>query len=177
MRTSLLSGFATLVLLTSAGPASAQTAPPIASLSDLVVRTIQACRDEQDGKGMLFVSAQKDLGFGGSFAFGFFREIEGQKVRLEIQKDGCRLSFANSPAPFATTVDALAVQSRTWTHPQQLYDNRISLKKDDGDSLRSFIGWQSKDKKHMEALIVDEPDPTSTHSREGYIVAYGWFEQ
>lgn len=126
---------------------------------------------------MLFVTAQENLGFGGSFAFGFFREVEGQKVRLEIQKDGCRLSFAKSPKPFGPTVDALAAQARTWPHPQRLYDNRISLKNDDGDSLRSFIGWQSEDRKEMEALIVDEPDPTSTHSRDGYIVAYGRFEQ
>ena len=126
---------------------------------------------------MLFVSAQKDLGFSGSFAFGFFREVEGQKVKLEIQKDGCRLSFAKSPAPFAPTVDALAAQSQTWIHPQQLYDNRKPLKQDDGDSLRSFMGWQSQDRKQSELLIVDEPDPTSAHSREGYIVAYGWFEQ
>ena len=126
---------------------------------------------------MLFVSAQKDLGFGGSFAFGFFREIDGQKVRLEIQKDGCRLSFTKSPAPFSTTVEALTAQAQTWVHPLQLYDNRQSLKQDDGDSLRSFIGWQSEDRKHMEALIIDEPDAASTHSRKDYIVAYGWFEQ
>lgn len=126
---------------------------------------------------MLFVSAQKDLGFGGSLTFGFFREVEGQKVKLEIQKDGCRLSFATSPAPFGPTVDALASQSQSWNPPQRLYDNRKPLKQSDGDSLRSFIGWQSEDKHHMEALIVDEPDPSSAHSRDGYIVAYGRFGQ
>ena len=177
----------TLAVLTPAGQVLAQTAatpaaaveatpPPVATLKDLVVRTVQACRDEQQGKQLLFASARQ-LGYAGTITNGLFKTVEGQSVKLAIEKRGCQLSFIASPKPFGEMVDALLAQARGWTPPQQVLDQRKPLKQDDGDSLRTFAGWQSADQRHAEILIIDEPDPASKTPRAGYAIAYARVEQ
>ena len=160
----------------TAWAAEPATPPPAASLKDLIVQTVQACRNEQEGKALLFVSAQA-LGYRGGYTFGFFQQAEGQSVKLDIQKDGCRLSLIASPKPFGETLGALVAQAQGWTPPLKVLDQHKPVKQADGDSLRTFAGWQSDDRKHSEVLIIDEPDPASKTSRAGYVIAYGRFEQ
>jgi hypothetical protein len=183
LRTSAAALALTFAILAPLNSGSAQTSPappvetpPITSLKDLVVRTIQACRDEQQGKQLLYASARQ-LGYAGNLTYGLFKTVEDQSVKLQIEKQGCRISFIASPKPFGETIDALIAQSRTWTPPQQVLDQRKPLKQDDGDSLRTFVGWQSDDHKHAELLIVDEPDAGSKTPRAGYALAYARVEQ